>query len=74
MCRVDGPANWEVVAQEIWKDQSARHQLRHKWDVTISRLRRKLRDARVRPDLIHSDGTGAFQLLLHPDDTVEDKT
>jgi len=69
-----GPTSWDVIAGEIWRDLSDRHQLRRKWDVNLSRLRSKLRKARVRTDLIRADGTGKFELLLHPGDRVEDRT
>jgi pSer/pThr/pTyr-binding forkhead associated (FHA) protein len=70
----DGPADWEVVARQIWRDDADRFQVRRKWDVNLARLRRKLRDAGVRADLVHADGTGNFELLLYPDDVVEDRT
>jgi hypothetical protein len=68
-----GPASWETVAGLVWRDESDRFQLRRKWDVNLARLRGKLREGRVRPDLIHSDGTGNIELLLHPGDVVEDR-
>jgi hypothetical protein len=70
----DGPAPWAVVAGEIWRDLGDRHQLRRKWDVSLARLRAKLRGARLRDDLVCSDGKGNFELLLHPGDRVEDRT
>jgi hypothetical protein len=69
-----GPTAWTTVAGEIWRDVDDRHQLRHKWDVSLSRLRSKLRHARIRPDLVRADGSGNFELLLHPGDSVEDRT
>lgn len=70
----NGPADWEVIAREIWRDQDSRFQLRRKWDVNLARLRRKLKQADVRGDLVHADGTGNFELLTYPDDVVEDRT
>ena len=69
-----GPTSWETVAGEIWRDLDDRHALRRKWDVNLSRLRAKLREARVRPDLVRADGSGHFELVLNPGDTVEDRT
>lgn len=69
-----GPVDWEVVAREIWSGDEARFSLRRKCDVNLARLRRKLRAAGVRPDLVRADGTGHIELLLRPDDTVEDRT
>ena len=70
----DGPASWEAVAGELWRGEDDRYALRRKWDVNLARLRRKLRDARVRPDLVKADGSGHFELLLYDGDTVEDRT
>lgn len=70
-----GPTSWEVVAGEVWKDEAGdAHQRRRKWDVNLSRLRAKLRKARVRDDLVRSDGTGNVELLLYPGDTAEDRS
>jgi hypothetical protein len=48
--------------------------LRHKLDVTLSRLRSRFREAKVRPDLVRSDGFGKVELFLHDGDTVENRT
>ncbi len=69
-----GPAAWEVLAGEIWKDEDDRVQLRRKWDVSLARLRRKLRQAGFRPDLVRAGGTGQVELLLYPGDVVDDRT
>lgn len=68
-----GPASWEVVAGEIWPEEGDRLVLRRKWDVNRARLRGRLREDRIRPDLVRADGTGNFELLLYPDDQVEDR-
>ncbi len=69
-----GPADWEVIAGEVWRNTSNRHALRKKWDVNLSRLRNKLRAARIRGDLIRADGSGKLELLLNDGDLVEDRT
>lgn len=72
-----GPTSWEVVAGEIWRDlaqEEDRHALRRKWDVNLSRLRGKLKAARVRADLIRSDRRGKVELVLYPGDQVDDRT
>jgi hypothetical protein len=71
---IGGPVSWEVVAREIWPDEPDTWALRKRWDVTLVRLRARLREARVRTDLVHADGTGQFELLLRDGDRVEDKT
>ena len=71
----DGPASWHVIAREIWRDEDDdRMALRRKWDVNLSRLRRKLREAGVRGDLVRADGLGNFELLLYEGDRTQDKT
>lgn len=70
----DGPVPWEVLAKELWPGEDDSHVLRHKLDVTLSRLRSRLREAGVRPDLVRSDGFGHVELFLHDGDEVEDRT
>lgn len=48
--------------------------LRKKWDVSLARLRARLKEARIRPDLLRSAGTGQLELVLRPEDHVEDRT
>jgi hypothetical protein len=70
----DGPVSWEVLARELWPGEDDVHLLRHKLDVTLSRLRSRFREAKVRPDLVRSDGFGKVELFLHDGDTVENRT
>lgn len=70
----DGPVAWEVLAGELWPEEDDPHLLRHKLDVTLSRLRARLREAHVRPDLVRSDGFGKVELFLHDGDVAEDRT
>ena len=75
LASIGGPVSWQVVAREIWRDESDdRVTLRRKWDVSLSRLRRKLRQAGIREDLIHADGLGNFELLLYEADVVHDRS
>lgn len=69
----DGPASWDVVASQIWPDSDP-GDLRARWDTALSRLRRKLKKAHIRSDLISADGTGNFELVLAEHDSVEDRT
>ena len=69
-----GPAPWQVIAREIWPDEPDEFSLRKRWDVSVARLRARLRDARVRADLIRADGTGNFEIVAAPGDRVEDRT
>lgn len=70
----DGPVAWEVLGRELWSDEDDVHLLRHKLDVTLSRLRSRFRDAGVRPDLVRSDGFGKVELFLLDGDRVENRT
>lgn len=72
---VGGPAEWSIVAREVWKGETLdAHELRHRWDVSLARLRTRLRDAGIRADLLRSDGSGYVQIVTTPQDVVEDKT
>lgn len=71
LAELGGPVAWDVLAGEIWKGDDDRGQLRGRWDVALTRLRRKLREARVRPDLVRTAGTGQVELLLYPEDTLD---
>lgn len=68
-----GPASWAVVAGELWPEESEPQVLRQRLDAVVARLRKRLRKAGIRPDLIRSGG-GQLELLLGKDDSVEDKT
>lgn len=70
----DGPVPWEVLARELWPREDDKQLLRRKLDVTLYRLRRKLRGAAIRPDLVRNDGFGHVELFLHAGDTIEDCT
>lgn len=69
-----GPVPWEVLARELWPAEDDVHLLRRKLDVTLSRVRARFREGRIRPDLVRSDGFGHVELFLLPGDVVEDRT
>lgn len=71
LAELGGPAGWEVLAGEIWRSDDDRASLRGRWDVALTRLRRKLRDARIRTDLVRTGGTGQVELLLYPGDRLD---
>jgi len=68
------PVSWEALAREIWRNDEPAVQLRERWDVALVRLRKKLKDARIRPDLVRADGTGNIELFLARGDTLDDQT
>ena len=65
-----GPVAWHVVAAEVWREND-HARLRRRWDVTLTRLRERLRALGLRDDLVHTDGAGHVELLLRPGDTTE---
>lgn len=66
-----GTADWHVLAGELWRDDDL-HAQRRRFDVGMVRLRKKLRAARVRPNLVCALGNGVVELVLHPRDVVVD--
>ena len=74
LVQLDGPTGWEIVAREIWPDGSAEPVLRGRWDAQLSRLRSRLRQAGIRPDLVRSDRHGFVELVVGAGDTVVDET
>jgi len=70
---VAGPIGWEALAAELWPSDSDAVALRGRLDTILARLRRKLRSGGVRADLVHRDGCGHVELLLHPNDQVIDE-
>lgn len=67
-----GPVAWELLAGELWKDEPDRQRVRRRLDVAVSRLRLRLRENGVRPDLVRMSGVGQVELFLHERDQVVD--
>lgn len=65
-----GPVPWPMLVAELWPEGGSRKQL----DMTLVRLRRKLRDFRIRADLVRADGAGVLELVLREQDVVDDQT
>lgn len=59
---------------KYWDDEADVSALRRRFDASLSRLRQKLREARLRADLIRADGAGNFELNLLPADVIQDET
>ena len=70
----DGPVAWATLAGELWPGDVPPTVLRSRLDANLTRLRRRLRAAGVRTDLVYADGAGSLGLRLHPGDAVEDRT
>lgn len=62
------PVPWTTLVEELWPTGGSRKQL----DMALVRLRARLREARVRTDLVRPDGCGSIELVLRPGDLVED--
>jgi len=69
-----GPVAWAALAAELWPGEDDLPLQRGRLDTLVSRVRRRLRSAGVRADLVHTDGAGAVELLLYPHDHVEDRS
>jgi hypothetical protein len=69
-----GPVAWLTLAREVWPDADDPNVARARLDANLQRIRRKLRAASIRTDLVHNDGAGHIQLLLYPADRTEDRT
>ena len=68
------PIAWEALAAEIWSSATERSVLRRRWDAAMVRLRARLSESGVRPDLVRSSGNGLVELVLGPGDVVVDET
>jgi len=64
---------WETIAASLWTQGQDRASLRPRFDMALSRLRRKLRDAGIRDDFIVSSGHGHLELVLRERDRIENK-
>lgn len=74
LAAIGAPVAWQEVATQLWDDLAADDPLlRDRWDSSLSRLRRKLRGARLRSNLVHCTRAGLVELVLAPGDTVEDR-
>ncbi len=71
LAEMSGPAGWDVVAAEVWTEGYERTVLRRKWDVAVARLRKRLRDGGVPPEIVVADGTGNVELVVSSTDRVE---
>ena len=74
LCVIGAPVAWEVVANEIWRDETDGRALRQNWDRNLRSLRVKLRQGGLRDDLVRPDGKGNVELFLQPGDTVVNET
>jgi len=69
------PVEWRTLARLLWPEEAAEDgALRSRFDRVLARLRQSLREAKTRPDLARTDGSGRLELLLGPRDRLKDET
>ncbi|MCC6620119.1 MAG: hypothetical protein IT385_02620 [Deltaproteobacteria bacterium] len=68
------PMGWQLLAKDLWEGEDDPAVLRRNWDAALARLRKKLREARVRADLVRADRSGNFEIFLRRGDRVDDQT
>lgn len=71
---VRSPIAWQEVAQLLWPEELSAPTRRQRWDQLLTRVRMRLREAGLRSDLLRSSQRGLVELVLGPEDTVEDRT
>jgi len=72
LAEIRRPVEWQSVAETIWPGVAPATQ-RSRWDQAIFRVRSKLREGNMRPDLIRSTHNGLFELYLQPGDTLKNR-
>lgn len=74
LAEIGQPVSWQSLAESIWRHDRDPLSLRRKWDLTLFRLRKKLRSNQLREDLVISDGEGNVLFKLNPADTLQIQT
>lgn len=69
---VNDPLSWSALTLELWPDEDDASLRRGRLDALLLRLRRRLRAAGLRADLVRTDGAGTVELVRYPNDVVED--
>lgn len=70
----NGPLSWEGLTLALWPHEEDPFLRRGRLDTLLSRIRRRLRAAGIRTDLVRADRAGQLELLLYGHDRVEDRT
>jgi len=72
---IRAPIPWQEIAGLLWPEPGLSASMRRqRWDQLMTRVRMRLRVAGLRSDLLRSSQRGLVELLLGPDDVVEDLT
>lgn len=67
------PMRWESLAERLWEGDEPDEVVRHRLDVVLGKLRRRLEEAGVRRDLVTSHHNGFLELVLYPGDQAHDR-
>lgn len=70
----EGPLSWGALSESLWPREPDAVVRRGRLDTMLSRIRRRLRAAGIRADLVRTDGAGMVEVLLYPNDVVENRT
>lgn len=73
LATVQQPMAWEALARPHWPHLDDRDALRRRWDGLLGRLRERLREGGIRPELVTSTRIGLVELVLREGDVVEDR-
>jgi hypothetical protein len=68
------PLRWEALASRLWPRDEADELVRHRLDVMLGKLRRRLDGGGVRRDLVTAHRTGCLELVLYPGDQAHDRS
>lgn len=67
------PLRWEALAARLWPGDEADDLVRHRLDVLLGKLRRRLEAGGVRRDLVTAHRNGSLELVLYPGDQAHDR-
>lgn len=74
LAEIRSPVEWLSVARGIWPSVDDAAALRSRWDQSMHRLRKKLREGKIRMDLVRASHGGLYELFLGPRDLVRNKS
>lgn len=67
-----GPLRWEAAAHALWPRAAPDDVVRHRLDVVLGKLRRRLDEAGLRRDLVTAHRNGFLELVLYPGDQAHE--
>lgn len=67
------PLRWEGLARRLWPRDEPDDLVRHRLDVVLGKLRRRLEAGGVRRDLVTAHRNGSLELVLYPGDQAHDR-